>query len=67
MRQSPLGEIEPHLPETIFERIHHSTIINILEVAQFSRNEGLFVVMENGDKLAVAKCKKDNLLERLGI
>ena len=62
-----LGEIEPHLPESIFERIHHSTIINISEVAQFSRNEGLFVIMENGDKLAVARSKKDSLLMRLGI
>jgi len=62
-----LGEIEPHLPASIFERIHHSTIINIAEVAQFSRNEGLFVIMENGDKLAVARSKKDSLLMRLGI
>lgn len=62
-----LGEIEPHLPESIFERIHHSTIINMSEVAQFSRNEGLFVIMENGDKLAVARARKDSLLSRLGI
>ncbi|MGQ2985453.1 LytTR family transcriptional regulator DNA-binding domain-containing protein [Flavobacterium sp.] len=62
-----LGEIEPHLPDSIFERIHHSTIINIAEVAQFSRNEGLFVIMENGDKLAVARSKKDSVLMRLGI
>jgi len=62
-----LGEIEPHLPNSIFERIHHSTIINVSEVAQFSRNEGLFVIMENGDKLAVARSKKDSLLIRLGI
>jgi len=62
-----LGEIETNLPESIFERIHNSTIINISHVIQFSRNDGLFVVMENGDALSISRPKKDLLLARLGI
>jgi two-component system, LytTR family, response regulator len=62
-----LGEIAPYLPDSLFERIHHSTIINLSEVVQFSRSEGLFVTMENGDRLTVARSRKEHLLIRLGI
>jgi len=62
-----LGEIEANLPETKFERIHHSTLINISEIIQIKKSDGFFVVMSNGDKLSVARSKKDNLLARLGL
>ena len=62
-----LGEIESNLPITKFERIHHSTLINISEIVQIKKSEGFFVVMSNGDKLSVARSKKDNLLARMGI
>ncbi len=62
-----LGETEQLLPMEIFERIHHSYIVNIQHVKQFIRSSGSFVVMDNGHELSVSKSKKDQLLLRLGI
>jgi len=62
-----LGEIEINLPESIFERIHNSTIVNLSHIAQFKRSDGLFVVMVNGETLSVSRPKKDSLMTRLGI
>jgi len=62
-----LGEIEQNLPEVKFERIHHSTLINISEIIQVKKSDGFFVVMSNGHKLSVARSKKDKLLAKLRI
>lgn len=62
-----LGEIESNLPEVKFERIHHSTLINVSEIIQIKKSDGFFVVMSNGEKLSVARSKKDSLLARLGL
>lgn len=67
MVSKSLGEMEANLPETKFERIHHSTLINISEIIQIKKSDGFFVVMSNGDKLSVARSKKDSLLARLDI
>jgi two-component system, LytTR family, response regulator len=63
----PLGDIEESLPASLFERIHHSTIINVSCITQFKRNEGFFVIMSNGETLTVARSRKDSLFARLGI
>lgn len=62
-----LGEIEAMLPSRTFERIHHSIIVNVSQIRQFKKGEGLSVAMSNGDTLTVARSKKDQLLLRLGI
>ena len=67
MLSKSLGEVAEMLPEQIFERIHHSTIININFVKHLIRRDGTYLVMENGKELAISKSKKDGLMKRLRI
>jgi len=62
-----LGEVEQLLPDSLFERIHHSILINVDHVRQFVKTSGTFIVMNNGDELNVSKSRKEHLLKRLGI
>ena len=62
-----LGDVEELLPAEIFQRIHHSTLININCVLQFLRTDGGVIVLKNGEKLSVSKAKKEMLLARLGL
>lgn len=63
----PLGETEQLLPAELFERAHHSVLVNIQHVNHFIKTNGSYLIMTNGDELNVAKSKKDHLLVRLGI
>ncbi|MEP7141504.1 MAG: LytTR family DNA-binding domain-containing protein [Ferruginibacter sp.] len=62
-----LGDVEELLPPEIFQRIHHSTLINITYIAQFLRTDGGYVVLKNGEKFSVSKAKKEMLMARLGL
>ncbi len=62
-----LGETELMVPAEIFERVHHSLLVNIQYINQFKKSSGTFIVMVNGDELNVSKSKKEQLLLRLGI
>lgn len=62
-----LGDIEELLPPELFQRIHHSILVNITYIAQFSRTDGGFVILKNNEKLSVSKAKKEALMERLGL
>jgi two-component system LytT family response regulator len=62
-----LGDVEELLPPEIFQRIHHSTLINVTYVSQFLRSDGGYIVLKNGDKLSVSKAKKEMLMARLGL
>ncbi|HET9746987.1 MAG TPA: LytTR family DNA-binding domain-containing protein [Chitinophagaceae bacterium] len=62
-----LGDVEELLPQDIFQRIHHSSLVNVSYISQFLRTDGGYVVLGNGEKLAVSKSKKDSLMERLGL
>ena len=54
------------LPADIFQRIHHSTIVNIQHITNLIRADGGYLILDNGEKLMVSKAKKDMLLQRLG-
>ena len=62
-----LSDIEEMLPPELFHRIHHSTLVNLSHVTHLFKSDGGYVVLENGEKLAVSKSKKDSLMERLGL
>jgi DNA-binding LytR/AlgR family response regulator len=62
-----LGNVEEMLPVNAFQRIHHSTIVNLQHVTNFIRSDGGYVIINNGEKLMVSKARKDKLLERLGL
>ncbi len=62
-----LSDIEEMLPTENFQRIHHSTLVNLSHVTHLFKTDGGFVVLDNGEKLVVSKSKKDSLMERLGL
>ena len=62
-----LSDIEEMLPPDLFHRIHHSTLVNLSHVTHLYKSDGGYIVLENGEKLAVSKSKKDGLMERLGL
>lgn len=63
----PLGEMEQSLPEQLFERIHHSLLVNLQHINSLRKSEGLTLIMDNGEELPVSRARKDKLMERMGI
>ncbi len=61
-----LKDFEDLLPEEIFLRIHHSTIINKYFVEKYIRGDGGQVIMRNGNVLDVSKRKKSEFLQAIG-
>ncbi len=62
-----LSDIEEMLPSDLFHRIHHSTLVNVSHITHLFKADGGYLVLDNGEKLAVSKSKKDGLMERLGL
>jgi two-component system LytT family response regulator len=62
-----LGDIEEMLSVDIFQRIHHSTIVNMQHITNLIRSDGGYVMLNNGEKLMISKAKKDMLLQKLGL
>ena len=62
-----LSDIEEMLPPEHFQRIHHSTVVNLTHVTHFFKTDGGYLVLDNGVKLIVSKSKKEGLMERLGL
>lgn len=62
-----LSDIEELLPPEHFQRIHHSTLVNLSHVTHLFKTDGGFVVLDNGEKLVVSKSKKESLMGRLGL
>lgn len=46
-----LGDIEEILPPDIFQRIHHSTIVNVQHIINLIRTDSGYVMLNNGEKL----------------
>jgi len=62
-----LGDIEELLPTDLFQRIHHSTVVNLNYVTHFVRADGGYVKLQTGEQLTVSKSKKELVMERLGL
>lgn len=62
-----LGETEQMLSAQLFERVHHSLLVNLKRIASYSKADGCFIVMDNGDQLSVSRTRKEQLLTRLGV
>ncbi|MBK8087644.1 MAG: response regulator transcription factor [Chitinophagaceae bacterium] len=62
-----LGDIEELLPKDLFQRIHHSTVVNLQFVTHFIRTDGGYVKLLTGEQLTVSKSKKEAVMERLGL
>ena len=62
-----LGDIEDLLPPDLFQRIHHSTVINLNFVTHFVKGDGGYIKMQTGEELTVSKSRKEMVLEKLGL
>jgi two-component system, LytTR family, response regulator len=62
-----LGDIEELLPTDLFQRIHHSTVVNLGFITHFVRSDGGYLKLQTGEQLPVSKSKKEGLMERLGL
>ena len=62
-----LGDIEELLPPDIFQRVHHSIVVNLNYVTHFVRSDGGYVKLQTGEQLTVSKSKKELVMERLGL
>lgn len=61
-----LKDVQDVLEERQFLRVHRQYIINLNHVKQFFRGDNMYVVMDNGENIPVARSQKDKLVERYG-
>ncbi|HEX7844645.1 MAG TPA: LytTR family DNA-binding domain-containing protein [Chitinophagaceae bacterium] len=62
-----LSDIEEMLPPDNFQRIHHSSLVNLSHVTHLYKSDGGYIMLDNGEKLAISKSRKDSLIEKLGL
>lgn len=60
-----LGDFESQLSEHKFFRIHHHSLINLKHVKEFQKNDGGYVIMENGKQLEVSQRKRKDFLDAI--
>jgi two-component system LytT family response regulator len=60
-----LKYVEEILPESIFNRIHKSYLVNLNYVNRFHKNDDYFVELSNGEKLPVSIRKKENFVNAI--
>jgi two-component system LytT family response regulator len=61
-----LGDVQDVLEERNFLRIHRQYIVNLNKIKQFFRGEGMYLVMDNGKNIPVARNQKDKLIDKFG-
>ena len=58
-----LREMEEVLQKYGFLRVHKSYLINLSHILEYVRHDGGYLKMDNGDKVAVSRRKKDQLMQ----
>lgn len=54
-----MKEFEEILPEPTFFRIHQSYLVNTARVKKYLKDDGGYVVMQDGAKLPLARRRKE--------
>jgi len=60
-----LGWLEEELEPQGFCRVHHSYVINLHLMREYIRNEGGYIVMQNGKAISISRRRKDHFLQAL--
>jgi len=60
-----IKEYDLMLSEFDFFRIHQSHLVNLNYISKFNKNDGGYIVLENGKKLPVSRRNKQAFLEKL--
>ncbi len=61
----PLMDYELLLQDSLFFRIHKSTLVNMKHIREYQKGDGGFVVMSNGRELEVSRRKKEQFITRM--
>lgn len=61
----PIAQYEEMLPAGVFQRVHQSYILNLLEVRAFSQGDDMEISLSNGQKVPVSRRKKQEFLESM--
>jgi two-component system, LytTR family, response regulator len=61
----PLKEFEKLLTDHGFYRVHHSYLINLLQIRRVVKTDGGYVEMSNGDQVEISVRKKDSFLQKI--
>lgn len=61
----PLMDYELMLQDSLFFRIHKSTLVNLKHIREYQKGEGGFVVMSNGRELEVSRRKKGAFIGKM--
>ena len=61
-----LKDVELIINNPLFYRVHNSYLVNINHIREFIRNDGQYLVLENGLTIPVSRSKKNALLDLLG-
>lgn len=60
-----LKEVEELLTEYAFQRVHHSSLVNLNEINKYIKGEGGYLVMSDGSHIDVSRSRKEMLLRKL--
>ena len=60
-----IKDIEDAFHNDIFFRVHNSYLVNIKYIAEYIKNDGHYLVLENGISIPVSRAKKTALLQLL--
>ena len=64
MLSKKLKDLEAQTSKSFF-RVHNSYLVNINYIKEFVKNEGLYLVLENGNTIPVSRSKKTELQQLL--
>ena len=59
----PMKDFEEMLPEDDFFRLHQSHLVRMSSVKKILREDGGYALMENGNKVPIARRRKDEFME----
>jgi two-component system LytT family response regulator len=60
-----LKEIEEMLEDYSFLRVHHSHLVNLVEIDKYVRGEGGYLIMSDASKVDVSRSRKELLMQKL--
>ena len=60
-----LKDVEDLLSEYSFQRVHHSSLVNLNEINKYIKGEGGYLVMSDGSHVDVSRSRKEMLLKKL--
>jgi len=60
-----IKDVIASFPEENFFRVHKSYHVNLNAIKEIVKNEGLYIILENGQNIPVSRTKKEELISRL--